>query len=414
MYAEEEDHKLRRMPSSAAAAPRISNLPGPLKSNPAPLQADMGGADSTVTPPLEGLINNVRGNGMPLPPARAVFWSRASGATSRASGFHTDHASANIAQRLDSRAFTVGSDIFFAPGEFETRTSSGLRVLSHEFTHAVQQGAVPAPWLTQSPGPRVSPRVAGAVQREVNPKRIQSKDAALAKTRRIVDKVANLGKEEDRPAWLNFNGLRLLTKSGEGFNPGADKSEADNMFVYTCKCGWIDMGHFFISAAVAYLAAYLESKGELRIQGVPYTLAQLLDLGVDRIKPFLRPLLKTVATGDQGEKILEDLDELLKSGEPRDVSLAFGYGMEFLQQVVKLIADPMKKPGDMLEGAQRSAFTMEDLPSDCYGADFGQDIWKRVGGAKLDESPIYAMLESFFSGLRRGLPARRDALRDDG
>ncbi|HWP45368.1 MAG TPA: DUF4157 domain-containing protein [Blastocatellia bacterium] len=382
------------MPASTAAAPHISRLTGPLKSNTATLQAGAGIEDSAVAPSLERSINSVRGGGMPLPAAARSFLEPRFGRDLSGVRIHTDQASANIARRLDSRAFTVGPDIFFAPGEFDTRTSSGLRVLSHELAHAVQQGAVPAPGLAQSQVPSFSSGAAGAVQREVNPKRIDSKNRVLDKTRRIAGEVANLGKGQDRPAEYN---LKRLIKLGYGFNPGADIEEKNNSFVYTCKCGWIDMGHFFISAAVAYLAAYLESKGELKIQGVPYTLAQVLDMGVEKARPFLRLLLKTVATGDQGEKILADLDELLKSGEPRDVSLAFGYGMEFGQQVLKLIADPMKEPGPTLVGSQRSAFTMEDLPSDCYGADFGQDVWKRVGGAKLDESPIYAMLESFFS-----------------
>ena len=85
---------------------------------------------------------------------------------------HTGQESGDLAQGLQSRAFTVGSDLFFAPGEFEPRTSSGLRLLSHELTHAVQQDAFPTA-AAQAPGPRVSAGAEGAVQRDDKPKQIR-------------------------------------------------------------------------------------------------------------------------------------------------------------------------------------------------------------------------------------------------
>jgi hypothetical protein len=396
---EEEDQKVRRMPSSAPAPPRISTLTGPLSPRVSLLPATDGG-DATVTPSLDQAIRGASATGTPLPATTRSFLEPRFGRDLAGVRIHTDRTSGELAQSLQSRAFTVGSDIFFAPGEFNTRSSSGLRVLSHELTHTVQQGAVPAAGLSQATGPHVTPGASGAIQREVNPKRIENKETVLAKTKRIADSVTTKG-DQDRPAVSN---LDRLAKLGIGFNPGADKSEANNAFVYTCKCGWIDMGHFFISAAVAYLTAYLQSKMGLKIEGVPRTFADLLAMGVDKIKPFLRPLLTTVSTGDQGEKILADLDALLASEDPRDISLAFGYGMEFGQQVLKLIADPMEKPPPAIEGSQRSAFTMEDLPSDCYGAALGQAVWRKVSRAKLDASPVHGMLEQFFSDCEATYP----------
>lgn len=36
------------------------------------------------------------------------------------------------------------------------------------------------------------------------------------------------------------------------FWPGGNKESGTNRFVYTCKCGWIDTGHFFNMATAAY------------------------------------------------------------------------------------------------------------------------------------------------------------------
>lgn len=53
------------------------------------------------------------------------------------------HRESKIAPQLGARAFTYGSDVHFAPGEYRPATDDGMRVLSHELTHVVQQtGAV--------------------------------------------------------------------------------------------------------------------------------------------------------------------------------------------------------------------------------------------------------------------------------
>jgi hypothetical protein len=173
----EEDQKLRRMPSNMAVPPRISALTGPFESHLALQAAATSRADATATPSLEQSINRARASGMPLPPAARGFLEPRFGRDLSGVRIHADQASGEIAQGLQSRAFTVGSDIFFAPGEFELGTSNGLRVLSHELTHAVQQGAVPAAGLAQPTGSRITPGAGGVIQRQVEPR--QTKQDAI-------------------------------------------------------------------------------------------------------------------------------------------------------------------------------------------------------------------------------------------
>ncbi|WP_395819789.1 DUF4157 domain-containing protein [Archangium minus] len=45
------------------------------------------------------------------------------------------------ARRRGVRAFTIGSDIYFAPGQYEPTSEQGLRLLGHELAHVVQQRA---------------------------------------------------------------------------------------------------------------------------------------------------------------------------------------------------------------------------------------------------------------------------------
>jgi hypothetical protein len=73
--------------------------------------------------------------GHPLPPALRSLAERL---------FGQDFADVRIvvgpqAQRLGALAFTSGSDIYFAPGQYDPTTPEGLRLLGHELAHVVQQ-----------------------------------------------------------------------------------------------------------------------------------------------------------------------------------------------------------------------------------------------------------------------------------
>jgi hypothetical protein len=58
---------------------------------------------------------------------------------------HTDSRAAEAAGALAARAFTIGSDVAFAPGEYRPHSHEGRRLLAHELAHVIQQsGGAPA------------------------------------------------------------------------------------------------------------------------------------------------------------------------------------------------------------------------------------------------------------------------------
>jgi hypothetical protein len=62
---------------------------------------------------------------------------------------HTDRQAATSAQSVEARAYTVGSDLVFSPGQYHPETSEGRQLLAHELAHTLQQARP-----TQSlPGP---------------------------------------------------------------------------------------------------------------------------------------------------------------------------------------------------------------------------------------------------------------------
>lgn len=103
-----------------------------------------GGADAmvgaTVGSGLEARIESRRGAGSPLPATVAAEMSARFNHDFNAVRVHTDREAADLCAQTNARAFTVGSDIFFAPGEFSPETDAGMELLAHELTHVVQQG----------------------------------------------------------------------------------------------------------------------------------------------------------------------------------------------------------------------------------------------------------------------------------
>ena len=53
---------------------------------------------------------------------------------------HTGSGASAVASDLGARAFTVGNDIFFSAGTYNSGSDTGRRLIAHELTHTVQQG----------------------------------------------------------------------------------------------------------------------------------------------------------------------------------------------------------------------------------------------------------------------------------
>lgn len=52
---------------------------------------------------------------------------------------HEGNVASDLAGYFHANAFTLGPDIFFAPGKYDPHSSSGKRLIAHELTHVAQQ-----------------------------------------------------------------------------------------------------------------------------------------------------------------------------------------------------------------------------------------------------------------------------------
>jgi len=121
-----------------------------------------------VHPDVEAAIGAARGGGGPLDQNLQARLSEGLGHDMSQVRVHTDDQAASLTRAVSARAFTVGNDIFFAPGEYKPGSSEGNELITHEATHVVQQAGAPSngPLTVSTPGDTFE-READAVARDL-------------------------------------------------------------------------------------------------------------------------------------------------------------------------------------------------------------------------------------------------------
>jgi uncharacterized protein DUF4157 len=107
-----------------------------------------------VHPAVESAIAVRRGTGGGLDTSAQSRFSEAFGDSFEDVRVHTDPGADDLARSVSARAFTTGSDVFFASGEYRPGSSEGDRLLAHELTHVIQQRGATAsgPLQVSAPG----------------------------------------------------------------------------------------------------------------------------------------------------------------------------------------------------------------------------------------------------------------------
>lgn len=83
--------------------------------------------------------NIFQGSGQPLTKAEQSYFSPRFGRDFNHVRVHNNRESYAMARELNARAFTVGSDIGFAEGQYQSSSYSGRKLMAHELTHTIQQ-----------------------------------------------------------------------------------------------------------------------------------------------------------------------------------------------------------------------------------------------------------------------------------
>jgi hypothetical protein len=121
------------VPGQSVPGQRVPGPPAPAFTPRPPVAQARGRGDSfQVDPARLGLAS---GGGRSLPDGVRGKMEAALGADFSAVRVHVGPQ----AERIGAVAFTMGSDIYFAPGRFQPNTVQGQQLLGHELAHVVQQ-----------------------------------------------------------------------------------------------------------------------------------------------------------------------------------------------------------------------------------------------------------------------------------
>ncbi len=135
-----------------------------------PLQAARVGPDESGREEVLPIVHDVlRSSGRPLDDGERTFFETRFGHDLSRVRVHTDEKAAESARALNARAFTVGSHVVFAAGQYDSVSSTGKRLLAHELTHTLQQegsqhGVAQAGTIQRQPEPAQQPPDAGPGQ----------------------------------------------------------------------------------------------------------------------------------------------------------------------------------------------------------------------------------------------------------
>ncbi len=110
--------------------------------------------DGRAHPDVESAIAQTRGGGQKLDDSTREKVGGGLGDSLHDVRVHTDDNANSLAQSVSARAFTTGSDVYFAKGEHNPGSSEGQQLLAHELTHVVQQrgAATSGPLQVSQPG----------------------------------------------------------------------------------------------------------------------------------------------------------------------------------------------------------------------------------------------------------------------
>lgn len=97
------------------------------------------------------ILTGRQNDSKPLPDSLRAYMEPRFGADFSGVRLHTGGEAAVLNRSVGARAFTYGQDIYLGEGQAELDSNEGKRLLAHELTHTIQQGAVSPRALLEVP-----------------------------------------------------------------------------------------------------------------------------------------------------------------------------------------------------------------------------------------------------------------------
>jgi hypothetical protein len=138
------------------------------------------------------------GGGSPLPTDVRTDMEGRLGADFGDVRVHTDDKAHDSARAVNAHAYTVGSDVVFQRGGYDTTSTAGRTTLAHELTHVVQQRSGPVDGAPAAGGIKVSDP-SDRFEREASANAERAMSATPEPASAVSDAPAMVQREEEVP-----------------------------------------------------------------------------------------------------------------------------------------------------------------------------------------------------------------------
>ena len=105
------------------------------------MKSEGGDTEGSASSGFESQLASTKGGGSALPSETQQQMGSAIGADFSGVRVHSDSNAAKLSDSIGAQAFAHGNDVYFNEGKYNPSTTEGSRLLAHELTHTVQQGA---------------------------------------------------------------------------------------------------------------------------------------------------------------------------------------------------------------------------------------------------------------------------------
>ena len=92
---------------------------------------------------VSNYISSLNGKGNPLPPQSNHFFSSKMGYDFSDVKIHTDKEAAESAKAINAKAYTIGNNVVFNEGQYNTESGEGKKLMAHELAHVFQGSEEP-------------------------------------------------------------------------------------------------------------------------------------------------------------------------------------------------------------------------------------------------------------------------------
>ncbi len=230
LEAETMADRVMRMPEPVAVQRKCAHCEEEEQVQRRPLAAfiqRMENARGTVTSDgVSGRIDATRGSGSSMDTPTMSFMESRFGADFSAVRIHTGSEAAQLSGELNAHAFTVGNDIYFNEGKYNPDSTEGKHLLAHELTHTIQQG-----------GSGVNRKM---IQRFEASERANISNLAgvIAEARSFANNAMSVEGFVEQAG-----GSSAVTVLGSA--DSVMENGMNNRYLVTCRCGMVDMRHFY-------------------------------------------------------------------------------------------------------------------------------------------------------------------------